>query len=257
MGKDRIAARASSLAADVERALEEQADISAAVEVTADALVLSGRVDTAEARQAAEDIALEFATGRRIDNGLEVESVAPVSVADFNAGEISASNLPETRGEITRGGGEIDPDFTDQRLNAPGPESSTLGSDDPETSPDTEAFFPPTDPVVTTDVRGDAKVLGGFAPTSTSSVGVERSALDGSLGDEAIADAVRRELREEALTTDLPVDVEVRQGVAYLRGTVPALADAENAEAVASRVPGVTDVVEELQIVALEGREAE
>jgi osmotically-inducible protein OsmY len=238
----------------VERALEERAEVNAAVEVTADALVLSGRVDTAEARQAAEDIALELAGDRRVENDLEVEGEAPVTVADFDAGGTSAGDLPDTRSEITRGGGEIDPDFTDQRLHAADPDSSTAvtGSDDPETSPDTEVFFPPTDPVVTTNAQGDVEVLGGFSPSSTSSVGVARSALDGSLGDEAIADAIRRELREDALTTDLSVDVEVRQGVAYLRGAVPALQDSENAEAVANRVPGVTEVVEELQVAALE-----
>jgi osmotically-inducible protein OsmY len=80
---------------------------------------------------------------------------------------------------------------------------------------------------------------------------VDRSASDGRLGDEAIADAIRRELREDAATTGLVVRVVVRNGVAHLRGAVPDLSDAEAAEEVAARVPGVVEVVEELEVAAL------
>ena len=109
-------------------------------------------------------------------------------------------------------------------------------------------YFPPTDPVVATDTRGRVQVLGGFSATSMDTVEVEPSASDALPGDEALADAIRRELREDALTTDLAVRVTVRRGVAYLRGTVPGLDDAENAEEVAGRVPGVREVVERLAL---------
>jgi osmotically-inducible protein OsmY len=69
-------------------------------------------------------------------------------------------------------------------------------------------------------------------------------------GDEAIADDVRRELREDALTTDLEIRVLVRSGVAYLYGSVATLDDVEAAEEVASRVPGVIEVREELEVAA-------
>jgi osmotically-inducible protein OsmY len=82
------------------------------------------------------------------------------------------------------------------------------------------------------------------------SIEVDRSS-DGTLGDEGIADAVRRELREDASTTDLGLDVEVREGVVYLRGEVPLLEDAENAEAVAATVPGVIEVVDETEVAGL------
>jgi osmotically-inducible protein OsmY len=102
--------------------------------------------------------------------------------------------------------------------------------------------------VLTTDAHGRVQVLGGFGATSMDSVEVEPSASDAHPGDEALADTVRRELREDALTTDLVVDVAVVRGVACLRGTVPGLDDAENAEAVAARVPGVREVVEGLAL---------
>ena len=77
---------------------------------------------------------------------------------------------------------------------------------------------------------------------------MEPSAEDNELGDEAVADAIRREIQENAETTDLRVDVTVEEGVAHLRGTVPSLEDAEAAEAVAAQVPGVREVSEELNM---------
>ena len=79
------------------------------------------------------------------------------------------------------------------------------------------------------------------------SVGVEPSS-DHRPGDEALADAVRRELAEDAATADLVIFVAVRNGVAHLRGQVADLDDADNAESVAARVPGIREVVEELDV---------
>lgn len=70
--------------------------------------------------------------------------------------------------------------------------------------------------------------------------------------DEAIARAVRRELHEDAATTELRIAVEVEGGVVRLRGKVPEVGDAENAEEVAGRVPGVGEVIEELVVAAQE-----
>jgi osmotically-inducible protein OsmY len=44
----------------------------------------------------------------------------------------------------------------------------------------------------------------------------------------------------------LVIEAVVEQGIAHLRGRVPGLEDADSAEAVAARVPGLRDVVEEL-----------
>jgi len=130
-------------------------------------------------------------------------------------------------------------DFTDQ----PATDAEAVDSD--------PVVFPPTDPVVTADYRGNTQVLGGFEPTSMITEEVAPSTLDNRPGDEALADAIRRELREDATTTDLQIDVEVRQGVAHLRGRVPAMEDANNAEAVAARVPGLREVLEELEVAAI------
>lgn len=110
-------------------------------------------------------------------------------------------------------------------------------------SDDKATYFPPTDPVVTPDARGQPRMVGGFGSTSMDDVPVARS-VSGGIGDEALADAIRRELREDAATTDLAIEVEVQDGVATLRGAVTDLADGDSATEVASRVPGVVDELE-------------
>ena len=99
-----------------------------------------------------------------------------------------------------------------------------------------------------TDARGDLEVIGGWTGGSTSRVEVAASASDGKPGDEALREAVRRGLREDATTTTLDLRITVRDGVVRLRGTVADLADAENAEAVAAEVAGVVEVIEELDV---------
>jgi len=116
---------------------------------------------------------------------------------------------------------------------------------EPEPDP---AFFAPVDPVLTADTSGDAEVLNGFSPTAMDGEHVDRSVEDNIPGDEALADAVRAALRADAATTDLDVRVQVARGVARLRGQVASLEDAENAEAVAADVPGVNDVIEEIDV---------
>ena len=141
---------------------------------------------------------------------------------------------------------EIEPDFMSESDND---ESSLHASGvDMDQEADT-AYSPPNDPVVTTDRHGNTHVLGGFSSSSMESVEVDRSS-DGTLGDEAIGEAILRELREDSATTDLQIEVEVEGGVAHLRGSVADVTDAENVEEVASRVPGVTEVVDETTVAS-------
>ena len=106
-----------------------------------------------------------------------------------------------------------------------------------------EPYFPPTDPVTL-----GGQIIGGFSPTSMNQLDVEKSSLDEMPGDEALADAIRRKLRQDAATADLDISVEVVAGTAFLRGVVPGLEDVENVEDVASRTPGIRFVFEGLEI---------
>ena len=233
----------------LERQLAESG-LQVTVEDTDGTILLTGIVDTAEARDAAAEIAASVLPGRRIDNQLEVESVLPTDIDAF-ASEAPQADLFDSVEELTASGGEVEPDFTDQPLlRDPTVAAGASSSDeaDPASTGDV-VYDPPSDPVVTTNARGEAVVLGGFG--TDADVEVEPSAEDARPGDEALADAIRQELREDAATTDLQIVVAVRRGVAHLRGRVPGPEDAENAEAVAARVPGVQEVVEELDVASL------
>jgi hypothetical protein len=156
-----------------------------------------------------------------------------------------------TEEQLAEAGDEREPDFTSQPImhdpiEASGPDS--WGPEDPAASGDA-VYSPPTDPVVKPDAHGRTEILGGFGFDADTRV--EPSASDGRPGDEALADAVRRRLAEDSATTDLPIVVAVHNGVAHLRGQVTDLDDADNAEAVAASVPGIRDVVEELEVAAL------
>jgi len=233
-----------TLTTRIERQLADN-QLLVVVEADDGVLVISGIVETEEARQAALDIVAEAAPGIRVDDQLEVESVLPTDVDRFASGEPSAEMLDDV--EDVELSGELEPDFTDQPLlrdpiAAGGPTSEI---EDLVESGD-EVYSPPDDPVLTTDAQGRPEVLGGFG--GEADVPVEPSSLDRSPGDEALADAIRRELREDSSTADLSILVAVREGVVHLRGRVADLDDAENAEAVAARVPGVREVIEELDV---------
>lgn len=240
----------SSNAAAAQRLAQQlaEAGLQVTVERSDGTLILSGIVSSEESRQAAEDIVAQAAPGARIDNQLDIESVLPTDIDDF-AGDDPTAEMADSADEIRD---ELEPDFTDQPgmsdpISAAGAESSN--PDDP--AAEGEVYTPPIDPVVSTDAHGAARVLGGFAVDSFDDMPVDRSASDRLPGDEALADAIRRELAEDSATTELSIYVAVRNGVAHLRGQVPDLDDADNAEAVAARVPGVRDVVEELEVTGI------
>jgi hypothetical protein len=111
-----------------------------------------------------------------------------------------------------------------------------------------EPYFPPTDPVIRLKRHGEAEIAGGFgdgdAPVREGHV---RAATEGA-SDEGLEDAIRAELALDASTAHLRLRVSVKEGVARLSGQVADAADSENAIAVAGSVPGVVDVLDELEI---------
>ena len=258
-----------ALATRIERELERTADIHVLAEEDGDKVVLSGLVDTPELRATAERLASALAHGKRIDNNIEVTATLPESEpvmgggsaerrigaveppSSGSAGDAEARDVPPAGGivesiaDVTNPNVELAPDFTDQQLTT----DYDLVAEDADDGD--QVYFPPTDPVVKPAAGGNLQVLGGFSPTSMDSAEVAPSALDGEPGDEALADAVRRELLEDASTTDLRIEVEVLERVAYLRGRVTGVEDVENAEAVAGRVPGLLEVVEQLEVAEL------
>jgi osmotically-inducible protein OsmY len=235
------------LASRIEAQLAE-AGLIVTVETSSEgALILNGVVETEEARRAAEDIVDQIAPGSRIDNQLDVETILPTDIDRFASVEPTAE-MAESSRDVETAGGELEPDFTDQvELRDPAAASGPVGSsDEDDVESGDEVYVPPSDPVLSTDAHGASHVLGGFGGGPDDSV--ERSS-DGRVGDEALADAIRRELAQDAATSDLSILVAVRNGVAHLRGQVADLDDADNAESVAARVEGIREVVEELDVL--------
>jgi osmotically-inducible protein OsmY len=226
-----------TLTARIEQALEQEADLHLAVQESAGRITISGMVDSDEARDTALEIAARLAPNRTIEPDIDVTVTLVVE-----EGAVSlppAGNLADTIVEVNDANRELVADFSGD----PGSTDERTVIQDGE-----EPYFPPTDPVVASDASGNLEVIGGWTGTSTSEVEVAASAIDGQPGDEALRDAVRRELRQDAATTMLDLRVTVRDGVVHLRGTVADLEDAENAEAVAAGVPGVVEVIEELDV---------
>jgi len=235
----------TQLSDQIEDALARGAGIFAAVEERDGALVLSGLIESEEQRRAAFDIVRAIAHDMPVVDNLDLETVLPEQVDGL---ELSETDVGQEMGAAagTSDSDAIEPgDFSDQRIlkdpyGAAGPGGTTS---DEDISEGEEVYVPPIDPVMDGD-----RVIGGFAMSSTDSVEPARSASDDRPGDEAIAAAIRRELREDSTTNGLKIHVSVEQGIARLRGTVQDIIDAENAEEVASRVTGVIEVLEELEV---------
>lgn len=207
-------------------------------------IALLGEVDSDEDRQAAIDVAeaLIGAAGLAIDDQLEVISLVPDD-AFADTGQ-DASELQLTGADDTtmvdaddRPAIALEPDFTGDV----GTTDAGLVVEEGET------YFAPTDPVVRpANTPEELDVVGGFEETSMDDDETDDSGQ--RRNEEDIADDIRRELIEDASTTDLHVEVTVVDGTVILTGSVPTIDDAEDAEAVASRVAGVEEVREELSI---------
>ena len=239
----------SVLTSRIERRLEEAIGLPLTVEEDLGRLVLTGIVGSEGEHQAALDIVETLAEGRAVDDGIAVGDALPEEAGGRALDEAEVAGFAGSTAELEDPEGLESGDFTDQvALSYPDAAAGpTSALDDDLASEGDVAYVPPTDPVGT-----NREVIGGLQASSMDDVSVERSALDGGYGDEAIRDAILRELREDAATTDLELDVNVFEGVVTLRGRVPYLFDAEDAEEVAARVPGVVEVREELEVEGME-----
>jgi hypothetical protein len=220
------------------------------VEESGDTVTLLGTVASIEERERAELVARALAPCKPLENRLEVDPSLQTLDLERSLQTVDAA-MPKTNtlstGEQEEGwhhAGEYD--------YGPDPVRIRDGLSHEDTGLDeTDApYFHATDPVIT--VRsGEVQILGGFSSTSLDDLRVALSA-DGQVGDEALAEAVQLELREDASTTDLPLVVHVRDGIVYLHGQVPDLVDCDNAVDVASHVPGVDEIVDLLDVIALD-----
>jgi osmotically-inducible protein OsmY len=236
---------------ELERLIEEEAGVHAAVQLAEGTVTITAMVNTAGEHQAALDIANQHLENERLVDNIEVTSVVPEEIGDL---DLSVEDVGGFQGvaEGTEDDEALEPgDFMDQEIleNAEGAAGPTSIADiDQEISEGEESYVPPVDP----PSDGADEIIGGFQTTSMDpEEAVDtggRSDLITASPDELIRDRVLHELREDAATTNLQIEVEVASGVVRLRGTVDDIEDAENAEEVATRVEGVEEVSEELKL---------
>jgi osmotically-inducible protein OsmY len=135
-------------------------------------------------------------------------------------------------------------DIPDSEIEV-GPFDQPVETDPTQAVEEAEPYFPPTDPVVRVDRKGETQIAGGFGTGEGPKMDAHAATLDVP-SDEALEDLVHRALRLDASTTHLELKVGARQGVVRLQGIVEDEADAENALAVAGDVPGIIEVIDEL-----------
>ena len=248
--------RDREIAAEVDRLLRDEAGVYAAVRVGDGVAYLDGLVESEAQRDAATDLSLRVEGIARVQNDLEIEEFGQPGDAtrpdEQIHGDISYQMLERDRQE------NRDPfqEPTEQDFNEPVPlVGSDVTSSTMIAAEEGIPYVPPTDPVVrpSTDEQTIA-VVGGFGTASDEEFPdrLATTALgDAPPGDEDLRDEVLQALRADAATTDLVIAVTVRNGRVFLRGEVPSLDDAESAEEVAGRVPGIREVIEELSVMAL------
>lgn len=253
-----------TLAEGVEGRLADEAGIYAAVRVRDGVAYLSGLVESPEQLEAATDLASGTPGVTRVQNDLEVEEfAAAVNDPDLAFSPVSDPGMDEAqRADVSyqmlegdAHGGYAEPLEPD--LNEPIPAvGGDMTTDAMIAVEEGIPYMPPTDPVVRpTSDEQQLEVAGGFGATSMEEFPDElaTSALgDAPPGDDDVRSQVMEALAVDATTADLAIEADVRNGIAYLRGRVPTLDDAELAEEVAARVPTVREVIDELEIAALE-----
>lgn len=107
---------------------------------------------------------------------------------------------------------------------------------------DSEPYMPPTDPPVLPGGREGIHMETGFGTSAVEEAAEEPLPR----GDEDIRDEALLLLRQDSLTSTLPLDVDVDHGVVYLRGQVSSIEDADHASTIIGEyIPGVVDVVDD------------
>jgi osmotically-inducible protein OsmY len=245
-----------AMAVQIDQLLRDEAGIYAAVRVGGGAAYLDGLVESAEQRDAATDLALGVAGIDRVQNDLEIEEFGQPGDPTRGDGQIHADvSYQMLEGEQVAGANPFG-EPTESDYNDPIPlVGSDVTSSTMIAAEEGIPYVPPTDPVIrpSRDEQTIA-IVGGFGTAADDEfpdLQATTATGDAPPGDEDLREEVIAALRADAATTDLIIAVSVSNGTVRLRGEVPSLDDAEFAEEVAGRVPGIREVIEELSVTAL------
>jgi len=188
------------------------------VDVRQGVVTLGGSVPGAEQRQVARRIAERIKGVRKVVDDLTVIPLAPRQDADITADVVTALTLDslvdEDKIEVTTVDGVV------YLRGTVGSYTERKAADD--------------------DTRSVAGVLDVVDEIVVAPAVVH--------GDEQLARDIRRQVEESLRIDPASLSVEVRHGVAYLRGLVPSLTLRWIVDELARWTPGITDVVNELQV---------
>lgn len=128
-------------------------------------------------------------------------------------------------------------------------------TDDPgEAAEEGMTWIPPTDPPILADARGDAVVAAGFATSAEDEpFDADHHAEVVTTGDEVetrVLEALTTNASTSGLLDDLTINVD--GGRAVLRGSVEDIDAEDELLAVAGTVPGITEVVSEIEVRGLD-----
>lgn len=224
-----------------------QVGLPLAIDVRDGNVRITGAVSSNEDYQAALDLVSSIEGIIGVQDEIEITTVAPDQAFD-DSSSAQGFDFTETPATDDLEGFEYEADLS---------EDVGAGTSDYQKSvEEAEPYFPPTDPVVEpSNDEQELDITGGVQDTSMDELAAEPE-LDaireepatppaGRRDDETVREDVSRELREDAATADLDLEVGVINGTVILRGRVTDLDDSYNAEEVARRVPGVLDVTDE------------
>lgn len=116
-------------------------------------------------------------------------------------------------------------------------------------------YVPPIDPpVVPSEDRQGAEVASGFGLSALDEPYDEDHHSDVLTAEDEMAARVRDALRADSTTTEYAdrLAIGTRGGVIRVRGVVEDIDDSDNVLAVIERVAGVEDIIDELEVRALE-----
>jgi hypothetical protein len=196
---------------------------------------------------------------------LELAGTLPQSEQGAAVPERYADRLGEpTDTEIYEG--ELEAGVTEELLTEPDQQNLEMLAErelrgDETDNPDVAAeegmtYVPPTDPPVIADAEAEdgVAVAAGFGGTALDEPYDEDHHSEILDSDQEMHDRIHEALRADATTSPLADQIVVgtKGGKVVLRGVVEDLIDAENAVAVAERADGVVEVIDEIEVRALD-----
>jgi hypothetical protein len=128
-------------------------------------------------------------------------------------------------------------------------------TDDPaEAAEEGLTYVAPTDPPLTATDTGEPRIAAGFGSSALDDEPYDADHHSEPLTrDDEVSERVREAIRSDAATSQYAddLDVETDGRVVILRGTVADLDDEDSIVAVAERVAGISQVVDELEVAGV------